>query len=379
MKIRSALILTVVLAGSSCIAAADTAWLLTYEAGRRAVMRAEGSSTQTAAYIGSPNIYGTTPQRLGILSKEGRGFVLRVIDKSNRQQVLSRPVNSQVLTSLSGTSQELALTADAAFFVTARFITDEGLSQGRNNLGGLYDLNRVDLDTGALTTIALPEDCAAARPVVFANSLLVYSRNSYSLWKYIPDRGRVEQLLSTNDLSALLAGEQPGSTPSAAGNQPSGNEPYKIEKALADFLPVPGRGVFHLSKSGRLQQVLTLELQPASRASPNPARNADTRVVQSFTAVFAGKPVIGLVRVDKGGRTLFSYVELAAQKILWNTTLSRRAVQGSVEPAGTSHIAYIDAEKATVTKISKSGTQSLWSLQPDPQGSFDDSRILSIE
>lgn len=367
MKIRSLLILGLALAGAPCIVAADVAWLLTYESGRRAVVRAEGSSTQTVAYVGSPNLYGTTPRHVGVLSREGRGFVLQVFDKATRQQVLSRPIDAHVLTSLSGVSRELALTAQAAFFVTGRFVTDSGLSQGRNNLGGLFDLNRVDLDSGSVTTIPLPEDCAYARAVAFAGGLLVYSLDGYTVWKYAAERGRLEQLLTTSDLNALIASER-----QVAG--------ARNQQGYVNFLPVPAAGVFHLSKRGRLQQVLTLDLKRVdSTPLRGPGSAAEDPVVQSFAATLAGAPVVGLVRLDKSGRASFSYVELATQKVLWNTTLAKRTVPDSVEPAGAGQIVYIDADKAAVVKTSKAGTQTLWSLQPDPQGDFGDSRILSIE
>jgi len=377
MKLRSLLILGLVLAGASGSAAADVAWLLTHESERRAVVRADGNQTQTVAYVGDQSIYGTTAQRIGILSEEGRGFVLQVFDKATQQQVLSRPISSHVLTSLSGASRELALTAEAAFFVTGRFVTDGGMSLGRNNLGGLFDLNRVDLSSGNLTTIPLPEDCANARPVVFAGSVLVYSRNGYSLWRYVAERGRLEQLLSTNDLATALASEQQRSS---TGSKALSSGLQGVLQGFADFLPVPGNGVFHLAKSGRLQQVLTLELKRVTGSAPmQSARSAGARIVQAFSGTFGGAPAIGLVRSEPNGRTFFSYVDVMSQKVRWQIALPNRLVQGSVEPAGDSQIAYIDAEKAVVMKHSKAGVRSLWPLQPNPQGDFTDSRILALE
>jgi hypothetical protein len=365
MKIHSVLILALVLASAPCSVAAEAAWLLTYESGRRAVVKAEAGSTQTVAYVDRPNLYGTSARHVAVLSREGRGFVLQVFDKTTRQQILSRPINAHVLTSLAGVSRELALTAQAAFFVTGRFITDGGLSQGRNNLGGLFDLNRVDLDSGGLTTIALPEDCAYARPVAFAGGVLVYSLDGYTVWKYDADRSRVEQLLATRDLNAVIASEQ--------------TVKEARDPGYVNFLPIPGSGVFHLSRGGQLQQVLTQDLKRVSAPLSAPARATEARVVRSFAATFAGAPVAGLVRLDKSGHTQFSYVDLTRQKALWSTTLAKRTIQDSVEPAGEGQIAYVDAEKAAVVKTSKAGTQTLWLLQPDPQGDFGDSRILSIE
>jgi hypothetical protein len=65
--------------------------------------------------------------------------------------------------------------------------------------------------------------------------------------------------------------------------------------------------------------------------------------------------------------------------VRWETVLPKGAVQGSVEPAGDNHIAYIDADTAAVMKLSRAGSQTLWQLQRGPAAALSDVRILAIE
>jgi len=145
--------------------------------------------------------------------------------------------------------------------------------------------------------------------------------------------------------------------------------------AFADYVPVPGTGVFRLTRYGELEQVLNPDLRHMTQPHPSKKVGFAGAVVRAFPGTFDAAPAVGLVR-KQDGSLMFVYVDPVTLKAEWRTTLAPGVQPYSLFPADNA-VFYVDGQKGGIFKISKDGTALVWKLTGTPADLFN-TRILAM-
>lgn len=273
-------------------------------------------------------------------------YVLIVIDKTSERVTSSWPVYAQPAQQLSGPSRDIVLTPTFAYFATVRYGTN-GSTIEPNEHGGAFDFNRLSLADGKLQRFPLPSDCLNPRVVDFAGTPLIYAWNGYGVWKFDTAKGSLEQIVSRLDIEDTLVTDDAGS---AATRQ----------AAFADYVMIPGTGVFRLSRLGGLRQLLDANLAYVG-GRPSLDLGADGVVVRVFPASLKRQVAVGVLRKKEEGM-FFAYVEPRSMKVQSETSLPKGTVPDSIVVLPEGAILYVDRDTASIDEASDAGTKSLWTL-----------------
>jgi hypothetical protein len=367
MKRLLATLLAVLFAGTSATSFAQEAWLLLYQNGHYALATASKAGISGVLNLGEQVSYGESDQLIGVLSNRTSSgtWVLYLVDKASKKVVWSQAVSGHPVGQLSGPSRDVVLTEQFAYFVTIRYGAGNA-SIEPNAAGGSFDFNRLSLADGSSQSFPLPKECVNPRVVAFGGIPVVYAWEGYGIWKFNSVKpgldtvvsGEGEELADIRDREHRLRD---------TGGVPVG--------AFADYVPVPGTGVFRLTRYGELVQVLNPDL--SYMTPPRPAKKVGFAgaVVRAFPGTFDAAPAVGLVHKEEG-TLIFEYVDPATLKAQWRTELAPGAQPYSLFPAD-NDVFYVDEQKGGIFKLSKNGTTLVWKLAGTSADLFD-ARILAV-
>jgi len=335
------------------------AWFLLPRAGSHSslvAMTADGA-VQNIAELGFAVSYGESQNAMAFLSSNGHGTsTLDVIGKSSRQTALSLPLDKGAIPKLSGVERSIAMTDDFAYFAVFHApLTPKPTPLSKNELGGVFDFIQVSLHSGEVTSLPLPPDCVSPTVVDFNGTPLVFAYNAYGVWKFDPSSKSLQRLVSKEDLDDVLTEEC--SAFHCGGFRP---------QTWAEYVGVPGAGVFRLSQLGALDQVLDANLELVHPPRPTLQLGLGDPDVGLSPGTFAGSPAIAIFQVNEviGAKTL-TYVEARSLSVRWHTTLPQGKGPGSPRvQAWPNGAIFVNSETKTVEEISPTETHTLWSLNP---------------
>src|SRR5688572_26426286 len=293
---RSAFAILVLLLSSAFPGAsvAQQAWLLLDGGSQGDIYRAEeGGGLRHVARVGDGVTYGETERALAVISRRTHAdpMLLRVFDKQTEKTIVEWPLPGFSVLWLSGPSRDVALTDKFAYYISIRYAQD-GRSPEPNELGGNFDFYRVALADGRSDRYPLSPECAAPRVVAFAGSPVVYCWNGSRVWVFDSGASPLEAL-ALRDVA-----DEP--SPPRSGR-------------YADYAAIPDVGVFRVSRSSVLSQVLDARLQSIGARTTldlSPKGN----VIRIIPAVFDNKPAVGLL-IEKESELRYVAVDPATLKV----------------------------------------------------------------
>ena len=359
--------LTLLLFGLSDTAFSQSAWLLLHQNGHFTVASASPAGIHNVLDVGEQVTYGQSEQVLGILSnKPAYGeWVLYLIDKSSQRVLSSQVVTGHPVIQLSGPSPDLVLTSQFAYFVTVRYTADN-TSLEQNAAGGSFDFNQLSLADGSLRTFPLPKECVNPRVVTFGDAPVVYAWEGYGVWRFNSTKPGLE---------TLVAGQGESVQDIHAREQALHQTARVPVGAFADYVPIPGAGIFRLTRYGELAQVLSPDLSQVATPRPTMKVGAPGAILRAFPGTFNGITAVGLIR-KRDDRLFFVYVDPVALTPKWRTALSPSAEPYSLFPSD-SAVLYVDSDKGGIFKLSSDGATLLWKLN-GPNADLFDTRILTV-
>jgi hypothetical protein len=367
MKSLLASLLAVLFAGISSTSFAQEAWLLLYQNGHYTVATASAAGISSVLDLGEQVSYGESDQLIGVMSnKTSYGtWVLYLIDKASKKVVSSQAVSGHPVVQLSGPSRDIVLTDQFAYFVTVRYGTGNA-SIEPNAAGGSFDFNRLSLADGASQSFPLPKECVNPRMVAFGGIPVVYAWEGYGMWKFNSVKPGLDTVVSGegDDLADIRDREH---SLRDTARVPVG--------AFADYVPVPGTGVFRLTRYGELEQVLNTDLSHMTPPHPSKKVGFAGAVLRAFPGTFDAAPAVGLIR-KQDGTLMFVYVDPVTLKTEWRTTLAPGAQPYSLFPSDNT-VFYVDGQKGGIFKLSKDGATLVWKLTGSSADLFD-TRILTV-
>jgi hypothetical protein len=235
----------------SSVAFSQEAWFLLPREGYHSslvAMTADGA-VQSIAELGFAMSYGESREAMAFLSGNRHGTsMLDVISKSSKQNTLSLPIAKAAVPKLSGVERSIALTDNFIYFA-AFHAPPIRPPVSKNELGGVFDFIQVSLRGGEVTSMALPPDCGSPTVVDFNGTPLVFAYNGYGVWKFDPSTNALQRLVSKEDLADVLTEE-------CRAFDCGANRP----QVFAEYVGVPGAGVFRVSQLGSLDEVLDVNL-----------------------------------------------------------------------------------------------------------------------
>jgi hypothetical protein len=359
---RSALAILVLLLSSVFPDAsiALQAWLLVNGAGQADVYRAEeGGGLRHVAHIGNQVTYGETQSTLAVISRRTHAdpMLLQIIDKKTEKTTAAWPLPGFAVQQLSGPSRDIALTDRFAYYVSIRYDKD-GQSIDLNELGGGFDFHRVSLLDGKSDRYPLGPECANPRVAAYAGSAVIYNWNGSRVWVFDPGASP-EEALALADVA-----EEP-SRPRMGRH--------------ADYAVVPDVGVFRVSRSGVLTQVLDARLRSIGARTMLDLSPKGV-VIRIIPARFGNQPAVGLL-IMKESELRYVAVDPASLKVLHELVLPEQAVLDSILVARDGSITYVDRKAAAIRRIAEGRTETLWTFAKgdSPEKTQYPTRILSLE
>lgn len=366
MKHPIALFLVACFVVGPSVSPADEAWLLLHTQEHVAVAHASERGIREIARVGQGATYGETEQAIAVISHRAPADpdVLQVIDKQSGKVTATWPVKGYPIRQLSGPSSDVVLTPEFAYFATVRYGKD-GRSLDANELGGAFDFFRVSLVDGRLDRFPLGKDCVNPRVVDFAGTPLIYSWAGYAVWRFDAKNSALEQFVHRRDIEdPVISGD-------------SGFPPAVRQYAFADYVPLPGTGVFRLSRLGGLRQILGPDLSRAAEPRTTLDLGSKTNIARIYPAWFRGERAIG-VSIMREGRIHYVSVEPRAMRIQWESALPSGVILDTVAVSRDGSIFYVDRDSASISRMSEGETTTLWRLDGlVPKLRLDDTRILA--
>ncbi|MGA2563087.1 MAG: hypothetical protein ABSF96_05945 [Steroidobacteraceae bacterium] len=341
----------------SSLAFSQEAWFLLPHEGSHysLVAMTADAAVQSIAELGFVVSYGDSQDAMAFLSQDGNGAtMLDVISKSSKQTTLSLPIAKDAIPKHSGVERSIALTDTFASFAVFHAPPTRPPFL-KNELGGAFDFIQVSLRAGEVTSLPLPADCGSPTVVDFNGTPLVFAYNSYGVWKFDSSTKSLQRLVSKEDLADVLTEECRAFD--CGEMQP---------QAFAEYVGVPGAGVFRVSQLGTLDEVLDANLAPVHQPRPTLKLGLRGPGVGLFPGTFDGSPAIAIFQVKEDSRTwTLTYVDARSLSVKWETTLPQRKGPGLPRvQAWANGVIYVNSEAKTVEDISPTGMHTLWSLNP---------------
>jgi hypothetical protein len=342
--------------GAAC---AQQAWVLLAGGDQGDIYRAEqGGGLRHVARVGHSVTYGETETALAVISRRtfADPMLLQIFDKKTEKAIVQWPLLGFSVRLLSGPSREVALTDEFAYYASIRYAAD-GRSPEPNELGGNFDLYRVALADGKSERYPLSPECANPRVVAFADSTVVYSWNGSRVWVFDSDASPLEAL-ALRDVA----------------DEPS---PPRMGR-VADYAAIPDAGVFRVSRSSVLTQVLDARLQSTGARTTLDLSPKGT-VIRIIPARFANRPAVGVL-IEKASELRYVAVDPASLKVLREFVLPQHAVIDSIAVARDGTITYVDRQAAEIRRIVEGRVETLWTLEvgASPETHYP-TRVMSLQ
>lgn len=370
MKRHTALLLLLASLSAPGVSVAQQAWLLLQAKEHAGIYRAEKGEMRQVARVGQSVIaaYGETESALAVISQHtpANQILLQIIDKKSERTTATWPLQGFPVLQLSGPSRDVALTDKFAYYATVRYGKD-GRSLEPNERRGQYDFYRLSLTNGQLDRFPLDPECINPRVITFKGSPLIYSWNGYGVWRFDSDRSQLDALVLRRDLDDTIVSD--GADTLAATKRGS----------YAEYVAIPGVGLFRTSRLGGLKQVLDASLTriTGSIATLNLSQKGD--VIRSFPGAFDNKPAIGVLIV-KESELRYAAIDPVTMKVLRELVLPAHAVLDSVAISRDGSLAYVDRQAADIRRIAGDEIEILWTLKGRfPPGYLDYTRIISLD
>jgi hypothetical protein len=338
---------------------AQKAWLLVDGAGQADIYRGEdGGGLRHVARIGNQVTYGETEGTLAVISRRTHAdpMLLQIIDKKTEKTIAQWPLPGFAIQQLSGPARDIALTKEFAYYVSVRYGKD-GQSMDPNELGGGFDFHRVSLTDGKSERYPLSQECANPRVAAYAGAPLIYSWNGSRVWVF--DSGA-----SPREALALRS----------VAHEPS---PPRMGR-FADYAVIADVGVFRVSRSSVLSQVLDSRLQSVD-VRPMLDLSAKGAVLRLIPAGFDDQPALGLL-VEKERERRYIAVDPASLKILRELVLPQHAVLDSIAITRDGSLTYVDQQAGAIRRIVEDRVETLWTFAgTDAPKSHFHTRVMSLQ
>jgi hypothetical protein len=351
------LLLSSAVPGAAC---SQQAWVLLPGGDHGDIYRAEeGGGLRHVARVGNSVTYGETESALAVISRRTYAdpMLLQIFDKKTEKTIVQWPLPGFAVLWLSGPSRDVALTDKFAYYASIRYAAD-GRSPEPNELGGNFDLYRVALADGKSDRYPLSPACANPRVVAFAGSPVVYDWNGSRVWVF--DSG-------ASPVAALALRD--------VADEPS---PARSGYHFADYAVIQDVGVFRVSRSSVLTQVLDARLQSIGARATLDLSPKGT-VMRIIPAGFGKQPAVGVL-IKNEVELRYVAADPASLKILHELTLSQHAVLDSITVARDGSITYVDQQAAEIRRIVDGRVETLWTLErgvsPEPHYH---TRLLSLQ
>jgi hypothetical protein len=370
----------ILLAGFTALAAASVlhaqeAWLLLSRSGQYELERAADGKLESVMNIGSVAAYGESPQALAFIHHDPttREYRLDVLDKASRRVTATYPVEARLQAHSGGVVQDLVVTPRYVYFAAIRLNSAHQVSL--NSLGGRLDLNQISLSDGTLKSFPLPPACHTARLVDYDGAPLVYAWNGYGVWKLDEVTMALVPMVQERDVEDIVASERGD----CGCKRSPGPGPF------ADDVAIPGAGVFRLSRTGKLQQLLDAHLglvsQPRLTVDLGLELGRDGQFATLFRSTVNGHAVIGVLGV-RSGQMLFEYRDPSSLQLTWQARLPASA--GALGAGNLATVAdgvlFVDPGQGTIVKATAAGgPQVLWNLhQLDPTADPASTQVILV-
>jgi hypothetical protein len=350
------LLLSSAVPGAAC---SQQAWVLLPGGDHGDIYRAEkGGGLRHVARVGNSVTYGETESALAVISRRAFAdpMLLQIFDKKTEKTIAQWPLPGMSVLWLSGPSRDVALTDKFAYYAAIRYAAD-GRTLEPNELGGHFDLYRVALADGKSDRYPLSPACANPRVVAFAGSAVVYSWNGSRVW--VLDSG-------ASPLEALVLAD--------VAEEPS--RP-RMGRA-ADYAVIADTGVFRVSRSSVLTQVLDERLQSIGARTTLDLSPKGT-VIRIIPARYGNRPAVGVL-IEKAGERRYVAVDPASLKVLRELVLPQHAVIDSITIARDGSITYVDQHAAAIRRIVEGRVETLWALDrgASPETHYP-TRVMSLQ
>jgi hypothetical protein len=350
------LVLGVVFSGASV---AQRAWVLLAGGDQGDIFRAEeGGGLRHVARVGHSVTYGETESALAVISRRtfADPMLLQIFDKKTEKTVVQWPLAGFSVRLLSGPSRDVALTDKFAYYVSIRYAAD-GRSPEPNELGGIFDLYRVALADGKSDRYPLSPECANPRVVAFAGSPVIYSWGGSRVWVFDS---------AASPLEALALAD--------VADEPS---PPRMGR-VADYAVIADSGVFRVSRSSVLTQVLDARLQSTGARTTLDLSPKGT-VIRIIPAQFGNQPAVGLL-LKKESELRYVAVDPASLKVLRELVLPQHVVLDSITVARDGSLTYVDQQAAQIRRIVEGRVETLWTLErgASPESHYS-TRVMSLQ
>ncbi len=326
-------------------------------------LRAQGSITVLKHH--STAVFGESPTQIAIAAYDtaSRQYQLRIIDKHARQVRASWPLPLTPVRQLSGTAPDVVLLDDVAYVMTHAWSLAPGETLERNASGGTFNIVRITLRTGEIRVLPLKDTFANPRLANFDGVPVVMDWAGYSVARLSAHGEEMISVIARDELFSMLPDER--------AERQRRTLPFS---ARADYVAVPGAGIFRMSKFGVLQRVADARLAaltaPFASLPLGPAQFNE----RLLAATSSKGPAIAIVRNEQGRRTLV-FVDARTLTESWRRELPPDVSPPSLAAGGPDAVVGIDAEKGALVRVSREDIEELRKL-PAAE-SFGGSRILS--
>jgi hypothetical protein len=323
----------------SCSSLAADGWLLLFDNRNHLLARASDAGVEPAVTLGNYTLYGSTDSNVAALSfdtnsQQGK---LVVIQKATGKILHDWPITSFPATQMSGPSSDLVLVQDQAYFVSIRW--GRGDTIVPNDLGGMFDLNRISLADGHVDSIALPKELRAPRPALVVGRIMVSDGVAERTWCVDFERGSVRKIATIPSLSGAQL-------------------PWVREGGISGLLdeltrasPINGRE----EAAGSRAEIL--RVLPLSR---------NDGFAMAVLSKHEGR--LSLLELDQHRDKIDREIDLPAD-----------VVPGTVQRLPDGNTVYVVLSSKSVQLTSADGsTRTLWTLDNQSPGAFHEVRILAV-
>src|SRR5688572_11986180 len=350
---------------ASTPATAGNTWIMLHDGKNEQVTELRSNGAISALAQSNTLAFGESSTQIALVSYEQAAAQnqLRVLDKRTRTLVVIWPVPATPVSLLSGAAPDIVLLDDVAYLLTHSTTLSGGTQHTRNERGGRFNVVRIELRTGEVAVLPLGDAFANPRLSNYDGVPVVTDWAGYAVWRLAPGGKEMTSVIGPDELSDILPAERT--------DQARRNLPYN---ARADYVAVPGAGVFRMSKFGLLHRVAGPDLAPLPAPHASIALGP-AQYNERLLAVTSEKgPAIAVVRNTQEKRTL-AFIDAATLDVVWERELPSGISPASMVPAGPNSVLYIDHEKGTLLRTTRDGTAVVRNLPSSRY--YNGARILS--
>jgi hypothetical protein len=346
-------------------ASAGNIWITMHDGSREFVAELGPKGPVTALAHASTMAFGESATQIAVVSYDQAAAQnqLRVLDKQTRALVATWPVPTTPVSLLSGAAPDIVLLDDTAYLLTHATNFSPGFQYTRNERGGGFNVVRIALRTGETRVLPLTDAFFNPRLCNYDGVPVVTDWAGYSVWRLAPDGKDMVSIIGRDEILAVLPAER--------AQRKHRTLPFS---ARADFVAVPGAGVFRLSMFGQLHRVIGPDLvalpAPFAALELGPAQDKEL-----LLAVASKKgPAIAVVRRKQDKRTV-AFVDAATLTVSWEQDLPQGARPWSMIAADPDAVFYVDSARHAVMRTDRSGTKVIRELPVNPR--LDSAHLLS--